>query len=230
MTTSAILSEIWVHPVKSCAGISVRESILTETGLEWDRTWMVVDAQGEMVTQRDVPAMALIENIQREDLNPLEEAQGIQRLISDFGFTHEQAAASVGRSRSAVSNLLRLLNLAKPVQAMLMAGDLDMGHARALLPLDGAHQITTATEIAAKKLSVREAEILLWVAQGKSNPEIALILDSSVGTVKKHMEHVLEKLGVDNRAAALNESVASPTWYRTVTMMIRRRSPKRGAI
>ena len=111
-------------------------------------------------------AMALIENIQREDLNPLEEAQGLQRLVGEFGMTHEQAAQAVGRSRSAASNLLRLLQLAAPVQNMLMAGYLDMGHARALLPLDGAHQITTATEIAAKKLSVREAEKLVARHQG----------------------------------------------------------------
>ena len=106
-------------------------------------------------------AMALIENIQREDLNPLEEAQGLKRLTDEFGLTHEQAARAVGRSRSAASNLLRLLNLSAPVQNMLMAGDLDMGHARALLPLDGAMQITAATEIAAKKLSVRDAEKLV---------------------------------------------------------------------
>ena len=106
-------------------------------------------------------AMALIENIQREDLNPLEEAQGIQRLISDFGFTHEQAAGAVGRSRSAVSNLLRLLNLAQPVQTMLMAGDIDMGHARALLPVDAATQINLANMIIARRLSVREAEKLV---------------------------------------------------------------------
>jgi ParB family transcriptional regulator, chromosome partitioning protein len=105
-------------------------------------------------------AMALIENIQREDLNPLEEAQGLQRLIKEFGMTHEQAAQAVGRSRSAGSNLLRLLNLADPVQTMLMAGDVDMGHARALLSLDKATQITAANQIAAKKLSVREAESL----------------------------------------------------------------------
>ncbi|MEO3690406.1 ParB/RepB/Spo0J family partition protein [Roseateles paludis] len=111
-------------------------------------------------------AMALIENIQREDLNPLEEAQGLKRLTEEFGLTHEQAAQAVGRSRSAASNLLRLLNLAAPVQNMLMAGDLDMGHARALLGLDGALQITTATEIAAKKLSVREAEKLVAKHQG----------------------------------------------------------------
>jgi ParB family chromosome partitioning protein len=118
------------------------------------------------VLVRDVPneaaaAMALIENIQREDLNPLEEAQGLQRLVRDFGLTHEQAAQAVGRSRSAASNLLRLLNLADPVQTMLMAGDLDMGHARALLALDRAAQITAANQISARKLSVREAESLV---------------------------------------------------------------------
>jgi ParB family chromosome partitioning protein len=118
------------------------------------------------VLVKDVPdeaaaAMALIENIQREDLNPLEEAQGLKRLTDEFGLTHEQAAQAVGRSRSAASNLLRLLQLAEPVQGMLMAGDLDMGHARALLPLDGAQQILSATEIVAKKLSVRESEKLV---------------------------------------------------------------------
>lgn len=111
-------------------------------------------------------AMALIENIQREDLNPLEEAQGLQRLTAEFGLTHEQAAQAVGRSRSAASNLLRLLNLAEPVQGMLMAGDIDMGHARALLPLDKAVQITTAHEVVAKKLNVRETEKLVTKAQG----------------------------------------------------------------
>ena len=118
------------------------------------------------VLVRDVPdesaaAMALIENIQREDLNPLEEAQGLQRLVKEFGLTHEQAAQAVGRSRSAASNLLRLLQLAEPVQTMLMAGDIDMGHARALLSLEKAAQITAGNQIAAKKLSVREAENLV---------------------------------------------------------------------
>ncbi len=118
------------------------------------------------VLVRDVPdesaaAMGLIENIQREDLNPLEEAQGLQRLVKEFGLTHEQAAQAVGRSRSAASNLLRLLNLAEPVQTMLMAGDLDMGHARALLGLEKINQITAANRIAAKKLSVRETESLV---------------------------------------------------------------------
>jgi ParB family chromosome partitioning protein len=105
--------------------------------------------------------MALIENIQREDLNPLEEAQGIQRLLDEFSFTHEQAAEAVGRSRSAVSNLLRLLNLASPVQTMLLAGDLDMGHARALLSVDAATQIQLANHVVNRRLSVRETERLV---------------------------------------------------------------------
>jgi ParB family transcriptional regulator, chromosome partitioning protein len=118
------------------------------------------------VTVRDVPdeaalAMALIENIQREDLNPLEEAQGVQRLVREFTFTHEQAAAAIGRSRSATSNLLRLLNLAAPVQEMLMEGRLDMGHARALLAVDAATQVQLGHQIVLKGLSVREAEALV---------------------------------------------------------------------
>jgi ParB family chromosome partitioning protein len=123
------------------------------------------------VLVKDVPdetamVMALIENIQRENLNPLEEAQGLQRLTKEFGLTHEDAAKAVGRSRSATSNLLRLLNLAEPVQQMLMAGDIDMGHARALLALDKTRQITHASEIVARKLSVREAEKLVARAAG----------------------------------------------------------------
>lgn len=110
------------------------------------------------VSDQQAAAMALIENIQREDLNPLEEAQGLQRLLDEFDFTHEQAAKAVGRSRSAVSNLLRLLNLAQPVQALLLAGELDMGHARALLAVDAAMQIALAHQIVNRRMSVREAE------------------------------------------------------------------------
>lgn len=124
------------------------------------------------VDDQTTAAMALIENMQREDLNPLEEAQGIHRLITDFHFTHEQAAVAVGRSRSAVSNLLRLLNLAKPVQTMLMASDIDMGHARALLAVDAATQISLANQIVARRMSVREAEKLVvraTVEQAASN-------------------------------------------------------------
>lgn len=115
---------------------------------------------------RDIPdeaalAMSLIENIQRENLNPLEEAAGIQRLVDEFGMTHQQAADAVGRSRSAASNLLRLLQLAKPVQECLFSGELDMGHARALLPLAKPDQARLAALIVHKRLSVRETEKLV---------------------------------------------------------------------
>ena len=133
--------------------------------------------------------MALIENIQREDLNPLEEAQGLQRLVTDFHLTHEQAAQAVGRSRSAASNLLRLLNLTAPVQQMLMAGDLDMGHARALLGLEAGAQVASATEIVSKKLSVREAEKLVAKAQasgtsGRQTPLLRVKKDKSRDIVR----------------------------------------------
>ena len=120
------------------------------------------------VADEAAAVMALIENIQREDLNPLEEAQGLQRLVTEFSLTHEQAAQAVGRSRSAASNLLRLLNLTAPVQQMLMAGDLDMGHARALLGLEAGQQVASANEIVSRKLSVREAEKLVVRAQAQS--------------------------------------------------------------
>jgi ParB family chromosome partitioning protein len=133
-----------------------------------ERRWRAAQLAGLRevpVLVREVPdnaalAMSLIENIQREDLNPMEEAAGLQRLVDEFQMTHETAAEAVGRSRSATSNLLRLLKLAKPVQAMLMEGALEMGHARALLPLDGARQIEAANRIAARGLSVRDAEAL----------------------------------------------------------------------
>ena len=147
------------------------------------------------VLVREVPdeaaaAMALIENIQREDLNPLEEAQGLQRLVKEFGLTHEQAAQAVGRSRSAASNLLRLLQLAEPVQTMLMAGDLDMGHARALLSLDKASQITAANQIASKKLSVREAESLAK----KLSAEFALVPQKPKKEKSRDIRRVEEEL------------------------------------
>lgn len=113
------------------------------------------------VDDRQALAMALIENIQRENLNPLEEALGIQRLIEECSYTHEQAAEAIGRSRTTTSNLLRLLNLTHEVKAMLLEGTLEMGHARALLPLDAAEQILVAKEIATRNLSVRQAEDLV---------------------------------------------------------------------
>ena len=133
-----------------------------------DRRWRAAQMAGmsEVPTLiREIPdesalAMALIENIQRENLNPLEEAQGLQRLIDEFSMTHQQAADAVGRSRPAASNLLRLLQLVPPVQELLMSGGLDMGHARALLPLAGALQVQIAQRVVQKGLSVRETERL----------------------------------------------------------------------
>lgn len=144
-----------------------------------------------VVDDRQAAAMALIENMQREDLNPLEEAQGLQRLIREFGLTHEDAAQAVGRSRSSASNLLRLLNLTEPVQTMLMAGDIDMGHARALLTLDRATQITAANQVAAKKLSVRQTEALVK----KLGAEFNLVVQPPKGREKsRDVRRVEEEL------------------------------------
>lgn len=142
------------------------------------------------VPDESAAVMALIENIQREDLNPLEEAQGLQRLTQEFGLTHEQAAQAVGRSRSAASNLLRLLQLAEPVQTLLMAGDLDMGHARSLLALDKVQQITTATEVVARKLNVRETEKLVNKLQGagRQTPLLSVRKDKSRDVVRLEEE------------------------------------------
>ncbi|WP_333842833.1 ParB/RepB/Spo0J family partition protein [Pelomicrobium sp.] len=134
-----------------------------------ERRWRAAQLAGLReipVVVREVPdeaalAMALIENIQREDLNPLEQARGIQRLTEEFGMTHQQAAEALGYSRSAVTNLLRLLHLAQPVQELLLEGTLDMGHARALLALPAAQQVQTARLVVAKQLSVRETERLV---------------------------------------------------------------------
>jgi len=139
-------------------------------------------------------AMALIENIQREDLNPLEEAQGIHRLITDFNFTHEQAAHAVGRSRSAVSNLLRLMNLADPVQTMLMAGDIDMGHARALLAVDAASQIQLANVVVAKRLSVRETEKLVQRHQEEAAAKPVARVKEKSGDIKRLEEELSDTL------------------------------------
>ncbi len=147
------------------------------------------------VDDQAAAAMALIENMQREDLNPLEEAQGIARLISDFNFTHEQAASAVGRSRSAVSNLLRLVNLAGPVQTMLMAGDIDMGHARALLSVDNASQIALANQVVAKRLSVRETEKLVARAiEEQNSPAAQARLKEKSGDIVRLEEELSDRL------------------------------------
>ena len=161
--TQGVMQPILVRRLSSGANSGKYEIIAGERRF---RAAKLAGLDSLPVLIRDVPdesaaVMSLIENIQREDLNPLEEAQGLQRLVKEFGLTHELAAQAVGRSRSAASNLLRLLNLAEPVQTMLMAGDLDMGHARALLALERATQITAASQIAAKNMSVREAESLV---------------------------------------------------------------------
>ncbi|WP_294001186.1 ParB/RepB/Spo0J family partition protein [Sphaerotilus sp.] len=161
--TQGVMQPVLVRPIASRDGRPMYEII---AGERRTRAARLAGLDEVPVLVRDVPdqaaaVMALIENIQREDLNPLEEAHGVQRLIREFGLTHDSAAQAVGRSRSATSNLLRLLQLAEPVQQMLTAGDIDMGHARALLSLDKAHQITCANEVVGRKLSVREAEKLV---------------------------------------------------------------------
>ena len=144
------------------------------------------------VADENAAVMALIENIQREDLNPLEEAQGVRRLLDEFGLTHEQAAQAIGRSRSATSNLLRLLNLSDPVQTMLLAGDIDMGHARALLAIDAAQQIMLANEIITKRLSVRDAEKLVGKAiRERDEPAIKKSANEQKDGDTKRLEEAL---------------------------------------
>ena len=149
-------------------------------------------------------AMALIENIQREDLNPLEEAQGLRRLIDEFDLTHQQAAEAVGRSRSAATNLLRLLELAVPVQDLLMHGRIDMGHARALLALMGGDQVAVAQHVVLKGLSVRETEELVRRRQSakpvaKPGAGAAKIENSDVARLS---ERLADTLGAEVKVAA----------------------------
>jgi ParB family chromosome partitioning protein len=158
-----IMQPILVRAIDSTPGAERYEIVAGE------RRWRAAQLAGLSdvpVLVRSIPdeqalAMALIENIQRENLNPLEEAQGLQRLIDEFGLTHQQAADAVGRSRPAASNLLRLLQLTAAVQDMLMNGQLDMGHARALLPISSGQQVGLAQRIIQKDLSVRETERLV---------------------------------------------------------------------
>ncbi len=162
--SQGIMQPILVRPLGSIAGEPQHFEIIA--GERRFRAAKLAGLDEVPVLVKAVPdeaaaVMALIENIQREDLNPLEEAQGLKRLVDEFNLTHEEAAQAVGRSRSAASNLLRLLQLGEPVQKMLMAGDIDMGHARALLALDGAEQILVANQVASRKLSVRETEKLV---------------------------------------------------------------------
>ena len=161
------------------------------------------------VDDKNALSLALIENIQREDLNAIEEAQGLQRLIQEFNYTHETCAQAIGRSRSAVSNLLRLLNLAEPVQTMLLAGDVEMGHARALLSLEAAQQIMLAQEIANKRLSVRDTEkrvTQILKGEGEQSKHTAKSRAIS-GDIKALQEKLSDALGaqVDIKMGAKNK-------------------------
>ncbi|MEO8442709.1 MAG: ParB/RepB/Spo0J family partition protein [Betaproteobacteria bacterium] len=164
------------------------------------------------VLVREVPdnaalAMALIENIQREDLNPLEEANGIQRLVAEFNITHDKAAEMVGRSRSAVTNLLRLLALAEPVRDLLQQGRLDMGHARALLALAGMQQIETARLIAERGMSVRDTEKLVGrLLRGTPAKKLRKTADRDVLRLQ---EELAQKLGTKVQIKAGNKGRGS---------------------
>jgi len=151
------------------------------------------------VNDENAAVMALIENLQREDLNHLEEARGVKRLLDDFGLTHEEAAKAVGRSRSATSKILRLLNLCDPVQPRLLAGDIDMGYARALLALDAAGQIMLANEVVAKRLSVRETEsrVTRYLKQQNSDatPKAEEDTSSNNGDIKRLVEKLSDYFG-----------------------------------
>ncbi len=196
--SQGVMQPVLVRPLDGAGAHATRYEIIA--GERRFRAARLAGLDEIPVLVRPVPdeaaaVMALIENIQREDLNPLEEAQGLKRLVDEFGLTHEQAAQAVGRSRSAASNLLRLLNLAPPVQQMLTAGDLDMGHARALLALEGADQILHANEIAAKKLSVRDAEKLVARVQtsGRQAPLLRVRKDKP-GDLARLEEKLADRL------------------------------------
>jgi ParB family chromosome partitioning protein len=195
--TQGVMQPILVRPIEAPAGAPGYEVIAGERRLRASR---LAGLESVPVLVRKVPdqvaaVMALIENIQREDLNPLEEAQGVQRLIEEFRLTHEDAAQAIGRSRSATTNLLRLLNLVPAVRQMLAAGDLDMGHARALLPLEGAAQIACAHEILSRQLSVREAERLVArTLEGKAGPAIKAALPAKSRDLLRIEEQLADRL------------------------------------
>lgn len=179
-----------------------------------ERRWRAAQIAGLTevpVLIREIPddaalAMSLIENIQREDLNPLEEAAGLQRLIDEFGMTHQQAADAVGRSRSAATNLLRLLNLAKPAQDLLMAGDIEMGHARAILAAPKNEQGRLAAEVADKGYSVRETE--RRVARELNPPSHKVALEKSRDLIRLE-EELSDSLGASVKLAANRSGAGS---------------------
>ena len=170
--TQGIMQPILVRQIDSESSADKYEIIAGER--RWRASQMAglthVPVLVREIADESALAMALIENIQRENLNPLEEAQGIKRLIDEFAMTHEKAAAAIGRSRVAVSNLLRLLSLSAPVQDLLMHNKIDMGHARALIGLDAAQQVMIANKAIQQQLSVREVENLVKKVGAETKP------------------------------------------------------------
>lgn len=189
-----VIQPILVRPVADAGSEGKFEIIAGE------RRWRAARMAGLPVVPvviRDIPdhqalAVALIENIQREDLNPLEQAIGIQRLTNEFGLTHQSAAEALGRSRTAVTNLLRLLELAPPVRDLLAAGKLDMGHARALLVLPALRQVELAQQIVAKGMSVREVEKCVGELIARPKQRIPRVVDRDVARLQ---EELAQKLG-----------------------------------
>ncbi len=183
-----------------------------------ERRWrasQIAELKEVSVIIREIPdeaalAMSLIENIQREDLNPLEEAQGIQRLIDEFGMTHQQAADALGRSRPATSNLLRLLQLSEPVREQLMVGDIEMGHARALLALPAAEQILLGNQIVAKRLSVRDTEKLVSSQLNAQDAKTAKRAEASQDLLRLE-EELSDKLGATVKIKANKKGVGAIT-------------------
>lgn len=202
-----VMQPILVRPV----GVGKYEIIAGE------RRWRAAQMAGMSEVPalvRNIPdeaalAMSLIENIQRENLNPLEEAAGIQRLIDEFAMTHQQAADAVGRSRPAASNLLRLLHLAKPVQECLLSGEIDMGHARALLPLAKLDQARLAVQVVHKGLSVRDTEKLVYK---ELNPPTEKVSAYKVDRDLLRLEEELaDKIGAPVKMLANKRGVGSLT-------------------
>ena len=188
--TQGVIQPILVRPVAE----NKYEIIAGER--RW-RAARMAGLQAVPVVIRDIPdnqalAVALIENIQREDLNPLEEALGIQRLTNEFGLTHQSAAEALGRSRTAVTNLLRLLELAPPVRDLLADGRLDMGHARALLVLPALRQVELANEIVAKGMTVRDVEKRVSEMIARPKPRVPRAVDRDVARLQ---EELAQKLG-----------------------------------
>ena len=208
--TQGVMQPILVRAVDNTPGAERYEIVAGE------RRWRASQLAGLAevpVLIRSIPdeqalEMALIENIQRENLNPLEEAQGLQRLIDEFGLTHQQAADAVGRSRPAATNLLRLLQLTVAVQDLLMAGDLDMGHARALLPVSSGQQLALAQRVVQKGLSVRETERLVQQLLNPPKAVAAKVIDRDLLRLQ---EELSDGLGASVQIRANKKGIGKVT-------------------